>query len=90
MTAVANWLARYGIAMPSQMDVLEAAIAGRASGVKVFLVGGFAKGGVRIVGRADLNLRSIKDLKGKKVGVTRGGPQEILLFTELAQHHLSW
>ncbi|WP_375251143.1 mechanosensitive ion channel family protein [Sphingomonas sp.] len=28
MTAVANWLARYGIAMPSQMDVLEAAIAG--------------------------------------------------------------
>ena len=71
-------------------SALEAAIAGRASGVKVFLVGGFAKGGVRIVGRADLNLRSIKDLKGRKVGVTRGGPQEILLFSELTKHHLSW
>lgn len=54
------------------------------------MVGGFAKGGVRIVGRADLNLRSIADLKGKKVGVTRGGPQEILLFTMLSENKLSW
>jgi NitT/TauT family transport system substrate-binding protein len=54
------------------------------------VVAGFAKGGVRIVGRPDLNIRSIADLKGKKVGVTRGGPQEILLFTELAKNHLTW
>jgi NitT/TauT family transport system substrate-binding protein len=71
-------------------SALEAAISGRASGVKVYLVGGFAKGGVRIVGRPDLNIRSIADLKGKKVGVTRGGPQEILLFTELAKNNLTW
>ncbi|MCR6631916.1 MAG: ABC transporter substrate-binding protein [Magnetospirillum sp.] len=30
------------------------------------------------------------DLKGKKVGVTRGGPQELLLIAELNQHGLSW
>lgn len=71
-------------------SALEAAISGRASGVKVYLVGGFAKGGVRIVGRPDLNIRSIAELKGKKVGVTRGGPQEILLFTELAKNNLTW
>ncbi|NMM27946.1 MAG: ABC transporter substrate-binding protein [Glaciimonas sp.] len=71
-------------------SALEAAISGRASGVRVYLVGGFAKGGVRIVGRSDLNIRSIAELKGKKVGVTRGGPQEILLFTELAKNHLTW
>lgn len=71
-------------------SALEAAISGRASGVKVYVVAGFAKGGVRIVGRPDLNIRSIADLKGKKVGVTRGGPQEILLFTELAKNHLTW
>ena len=71
-------------------SALEAAISGRASGVPVYLVGGFAKGGVRIVGRADLNLRSIADLKGKKVGVTRGGPQEILLFTMLSENKLTW
>lgn len=71
-------------------SALEAAISGRASGVKVYLVGGFAKGGVRLVGRPDLNIRSIAELKGRKVGVTRGGPQEILLFTELAKNQLSW
>ena len=71
-------------------SALEAAISGRASGVPVYVVAGFAKGGVRIVGRPDLNLRTIADLKGKKVGVTRGGPQEILLFTELANNKLSW
>jgi NitT/TauT family transport system substrate-binding protein len=71
-------------------SALEAAISGRASGVPVYLVGGFAKGGVRIVGRPELNIRSIADLKGKKVGVTRGGPQEILLFSELARNKMSW
>jgi NitT/TauT family transport system substrate-binding protein len=71
-------------------SALEAAISGRASGVKVYLVGGFAKGGVRIVGRPELNIRNIAELKGKKVGVTRGGPQEILLFTELAKNNLTW
>ncbi|MET3131555.1 NitT/TauT family transport system substrate-binding protein [Oxalobacteraceae bacterium GrIS 1.11] len=71
-------------------SALEAAIAGRASGVPVYLVGGFAKGGVRIVGRSDLKLRSIAALKGRKVGVTRGGPQEILLFAELAKNKMSW
>ena len=71
-------------------SALEAAISGRASGVPVYLVGGFAKGGVRIVGRPELNIRGIADLKGKKVGVTRGGPQEILLFSELAKNKMSW
>ncbi|WP_038494551.1 ABC transporter substrate-binding protein [Janthinobacterium agaricidamnosum] len=71
-------------------SALEAAISGRASGVPVYLVGGFAKGGVRIVGRPDLNLSKISELKGKKVGVTRGSPQEILLFSELAKNKLTW
>jgi NitT/TauT family transport system substrate-binding protein len=71
-------------------SALEAAISGRASGVPVYLVGGFAKGGVRIVGRPDLNIHTIADLKGKKVGVTRGGPQEILLFAMLSENKLTW
>ncbi|MBC7452842.1 MAG: ABC transporter substrate-binding protein [Massilia sp.] len=71
-------------------SALEAAISGRASGVPVYLVGGFAKGGVRIVGRPDLNIHTIAALKGKKVGVTRGGPQEILLFAELSKNKLTW
>src|SRR5471032_2323204 len=67
----------------------EAAISGRASGAPIFVVAGFAKGGARLVGRADLKLKSVKDLKGKKVGVTRGGIQEVLLLAELQQAGLS-
>jgi NitT/TauT family transport system substrate-binding protein len=80
--------------MAGEIDVsasaLEAAISGRSAGVKVYLVAGFAKGGVRIVARPDLNISTIAELKGKKVGVARGGPQEILLFAELAKSGLSW
>jgi NitT/TauT family transport system substrate-binding protein len=61
----------------------EAAISGRASGAPIFVVAGFAKGGARLVARPDLGIKSVKDLKGKKVGVTRGGIQEVLLMAEL-------
>ncbi len=68
----------------------DAAIAGRASGAPVLAVAGFARGGARLVGRADLGLRKVEDLRGRKVGVARGGAQELLLFAELAKHGLTW
>jgi NitT/TauT family transport system substrate-binding protein len=71
-------------------SALDAAIAGRAAGAPIYVVAGFAKGGVRIVGRPDLNIRRIEDLKGKKVGVARGGAQELCLLAELAKHRLTW
>jgi len=71
-------------------SALDAAIAGRAAGAPVYVVAGFAKGGVRIVGRSDLNLKRVADLKGKKVGVARGGAQELCLLAELAKAHLTW
>lgn len=66
----------------------EAAIAGRAGGAPVFVVAGFARGGARLVARPGLNINGIKDLKGKKVGVTRGAIQEVLLMALLQQHGL--
>ena len=71
-------------------SALDAAVAGRASGVPIYVVAGFAKGGARIVARPDLNIKSIADLKGKKVGVARGGAQELLLAAELAKYNLTW
>jgi NitT/TauT family transport system substrate-binding protein len=71
-------------------SAVDAAIAGRAAGTPIFVVAGFAKGGARIVGRKDLNLKSIAELKGRKVGVARGGAQEILLLAELAKAGLTW
>ncbi|MDD5763368.1 MAG: ABC transporter substrate-binding protein, partial [bacterium] len=68
----------------------DAAIAGRAGGAPVYAVAGFARGGARIVVRPDLKIRTVKDLKGRKVGVARGGAQELLLLAELAKHGLTW
>ena len=67
----------------------EAAISGRANGAPIYVVAGFAKGGARLVARPDSNIKAIKDLKGKKVGVTRGGIHEVLLIAELAQAGLT-
>jgi NitT/TauT family transport system substrate-binding protein len=71
-------------------SALDAAIAGRAAGAPVYVVAGFAKGGVRIVGRSDLNLKTVRDLKGRKVGVARGGAQELCLLAELGKAGLTW
>jgi NitT/TauT family transport system substrate-binding protein len=69
---------------------LDAAIAGRAAGVPIYVVAGFARGGARLVVRPDAGIKSLKDLKGKKVGVARGGAQEVLLLAELAKAGLTW
>lgn len=69
---------------------LDAAIAGRAVGVPIYVVAGFARGGARIVVGANAGINSLKDLKGKKVGVARGGAQELLLLAELASVGLTW
>jgi NitT/TauT family transport system substrate-binding protein len=68
----------------------EAAISGRAGGAPIYVVAGFAKGGARLVGRTDLNLKTVKDLKGKRVGVTRGGIQEVLLLAELQKNGMTF
>lgn len=71
-------------------SALEAAIAGRASGTPIFAVAGFARGGARIIARPELGIRSVADLKGHQVGVTRGSAQELLLLAELRHQGLSW
>lgn len=68
----------------------DAAIANRAGKGPIYAVAGFAKGGARLVSRADLNLKNVADLKGKKVGVARGGAQELLLAAELSKAGLTW
>lgn len=71
-------------------SAVDAAIAGRASGVPIYAVAGFAKGGARIVAKPDAGIKSVADLKGKKVATPRGGAQELVLLAELAKHGLTW
>ncbi len=68
----------------------DAAIANRSGGGKIFVVAGFAKGGARLVAAADQPITKVADLKGKKVGVARGGAQELLLLAELSKAGLTW
>lgn len=68
----------------------DGAISGRANGVPIFTVAGFAKGGARLVAHAESGIKTLKDLKGRKVGVTRGGMQELLLMAELEKAGLTW
>ncbi|MDD5249020.1 MAG: ABC transporter substrate-binding protein [Rhodocyclaceae bacterium] len=68
----------------------DGAISGRANGVPIYTVAGFAKGGARIVAGSDSGIRTLADLKGRKVGVTRGGAQELLLYAELEKAGLTW
>ncbi len=67
----------------------EVAIAARASGVPIFVVAGFAKGGARLVARRGQVIRDLKGLKGKKVGVTAGGIGEVLLIAALEEAGLT-
>jgi NitT/TauT family transport system substrate-binding protein len=71
-------------------SAVDAAIAGRAKGVPIYVVAGFAKGGARIVAGQDTNIKAVADFKGKKVGVARGGAQELLLLAELDKAGLTW
>lgn len=71
-------------------SAIDGAIAARASGIPIYIVAGFAKGGARIVGRSDMKWKSIAELKGKKVGVARGGAQELVLLAELGKHNLTF
>jgi NitT/TauT family transport system substrate-binding protein len=68
----------------------EAAISARATGVPIYVVAGFASGGARLVARPDAGIKRVADLKGKRVAVTRGSIQEILLATELGQAGLTF
>ena len=68
----------------------DGAVAARAAGVPIYVMAGFTKGGARIVGVSYRKWNSIADLKGKRVGVTRGGSQELVLLAELAKHKLSF
>jgi len=71
-------------------SALDAAVAGRAGGAPILVVAGFARGGARVVVRPDLPIKTIADLKGKRVGVARGGAQELLLLAELSKFKLTW
>ena len=47
----------------------DGAISGRANGVPIYTVAGFAKGGARVVAGIDSGIKSLADMKGKKLSL---------------------
>lgn len=77
-----------------QIDIaasaVDAAIAARAQNIPIYIIAGFAKGGARVVVGKNSDIKLVSDLKGKKLGVARGGAQELLILAELDQYGLTW
>jgi NitT/TauT family transport system substrate-binding protein len=67
----------------------DAAISARAGGAPIFIVAGVAKGGTRLLARPGHRIRTLAALKSKKVGLVRGGIEELLLMAMLLDAGLS-
>jgi NitT/TauT family transport system substrate-binding protein len=68
----------------------DGAIAARGNGVAHLVVAGFSNGGARIVVKPGSTIKTVADLKGKKVATARGGAHELLLLASLDKAGLTW
>jgi len=62
---------------------IAAGILGAAVGEPVVVVGALSNKGMGIVSKAGSDMKTIKDLKGKRVGIWPGSTQEVFIFERL-------
>jgi len=62
---------------------IAAAILGGAAGEPVVVVGALSNKGMGVISKAGTDVKTIKDLKGKKVGIWPGSTQEVFIFERL-------
>jgi NitT/TauT family transport system substrate-binding protein len=62
---------------------IAAATLGAAAGEPVVVVGAFCNKGMGVVAKAGGDIRTVKDLKGKKVGIWPGSTQEVFIMERL-------
>lgn len=68
---------------------IAAATLGAAAGEPVVVAGAFCNKGMGIISKAGSDIRSMKDLKGKKVGIWPGSTQEVFIMERLRLEGLS-
>ena len=68
---------------------IAAAILGGAAGEPVVVVGAMCNKGMGVIAKAGSEVKSIKDLKGKKVGIWPGSTQEVFIFERLKMEGMS-
>ena len=62
---------------------VAAAILGGAAGEPVVVVGAMSNKGMGVISKAGSDVKTIKDLKGKKVGIWPGSTQEVFILERL-------
>lgn len=68
---------------------IAAAILGGAAGEPVVVVGALSNKGMGIVSKAGSDVKTVKDLKGKRVGIWPGSTQEVFVMERLRMEGLS-
>src|SRR5713101_7923359 len=62
---------------------IAAAILGGAVGEPVVVVGALSNKGMGVISKAGSDIKSVKDLKGKRVGIWPGSTQEVFIMERL-------
>ncbi|MDX2205636.1 MAG: ABC transporter substrate-binding protein [Hyphomicrobiaceae bacterium] len=68
---------------------IAAATLGAAAGEPVVVVGAFCNKGMGIIAKAGSDIKAVKDLKGKKVGIWPGSTQEVFILERLRMEGMS-
>ena len=68
---------------------IAAAILGGAAGEPVVVVGALSNKGMGVISKAGSDVKAIKDLKGKKVGIWPGSTQEVFILERLRMEGLT-
>jgi NitT/TauT family transport system substrate-binding protein len=68
---------------------IAAATLGAAAGEPVVVVGAFCNKGMGVISKAGSDVKTVKDLKGKKVGIWPGSTQEVFIMERLRLEGLS-
>jgi NitT/TauT family transport system substrate-binding protein len=64
---------------------IAAAILGNANGEPVVIVSNLVGGSMAVIAKADSQIQTVADLKGKKVGIQPGSTQELVIIERLKQ-----
>jgi NitT/TauT family transport system substrate-binding protein len=68
---------------------VAAAILGGAAGEPVVVIGALSNKGMGVISKAGSDVRTVKDLKGKRVGIWPGSTQEVFIMERLRMEGLT-
>jgi NitT/TauT family transport system substrate-binding protein len=68
---------------------IAAATLGAAAGEPITVVGAFSNKGMGVIAKVGSNIKSVKDLRGKRVGIWPGSTQEVFIMERMRMEGMS-